>query len=123
MFKKLTDFGYKRTALEAFGFYLAYFVLIILAAAFAGGVMGVLLPEETALAYANSAGICIALIMTVGLAILVLYEKKLHKDFRYIALVLIIGFLALFTAALGGLIPVAFLTTRGSAKKAKKTKK
>jgi len=116
MFKKLTEFGYKRTIWEAIGFYLAYLVLIFLTAAVAGAFLGAVLPAEKVLAYSNLAGITIAFVMCLGLSGLILTKKKLNS-FGYLLFVVLSGILPLLIGALGGLIPVAFLTTRKPAKK------
>jgi len=131
MFKKLTEFGYKRTAVEALGFYLAYMVLILLVAFLIGAIMGVALSAEIANDYAGTAGVYLMIIAPIILMILVMYEKGLLKDFRYILLTVLIGILTSFLAGffdLLALIPVAVLTTlkpavRKTAKKTKKTKK
>jgi uncharacterized membrane protein len=134
MFKKLTEFDYKRTALEAVGFWLAYGGLILLTAMLVGGFLGVVLPPEKISDYANPAGKTIAFVMCLGLSVLILAKKKLLDKFGYIVFVILCGFLPLLTGFPGGLVSVAFLTTRspagqparkpsGQNKKAKKPRK
>ena len=115
MFKKLTEFSYKRTALEAVGFYLAWLVLLLLTGALAGVFIGSAVPPEKALSYSLIAGQTLAFVMCPTLSGLILAQKKLYS-FGYILLVILTGFVALL-GAVCGLIPAAFLTTRKSAQK------
>lgn len=114
MFANLTDLSFNRTTKQAIGFYLAYFLLIILVAGLLGAIAGIISGETTS---AYSLGLKIgnitAIIGSVGLSLLVVNKKKL-KDFKYIFLVLLAGLFAVFLGALLGLIPAAYLTTRQS---------
>jgi len=118
MFKKLTEFGYTRTALEAVGFYLAFLGLGVLLGALLGGLGGVFYNNDkyTAMALGLLAGYFVAVVLSVGVAIAVIHQKKLWGNFWYILLIPVTGIIALFFGAMGGLIPVAFLTTRQAKK-------
>jgi hypothetical protein len=111
MFKHLGDFGYKRSGKEAFGFYLAY-LLIILLAAFIIAVTVSLATGGTDYTTGTRIGDIIAIIMTLVLSFTVLQAKGLLGNFGYIVLALVSGILAFLGGGILGLIPVAFLTTR-----------
>lgn len=112
MFKHLTNLGYKRNAKEAIGFYIAYLMLIIMAAFLLGSALGIVMDASYSFNFGLKVGNVTAIIITVVTAFLILKEKKLLSNFGYILLVLLSVILAVFLGGLGGLIPVAFLTTR-----------
>lgn len=114
MFKHLTDLGYKRNKKEAFGFYVAYFILTILTAGLLGGVFSIIIAKDIvdSLDIGMRVGTIVAIIISTGASFFVLKEKKLLGNFGFILLVILSGVLAIFTGAIGGLIPTAFLTTR-----------
>ncbi|MDR2431475.1 MAG: hypothetical protein LBD99_04405 [Candidatus Margulisbacteria bacterium] len=112
MFKKLTDLAYKRTGWQAAGFYLAYLVLGILLSGLLGGISGMFVGAERAEYSGAVVGGTAVVFFTIGLALGILQKKKLLGNFGCLLLVLFAGLLALFLGGLGGLIPVAFLTTR-----------
>jgi len=113
MFKDLIDLRKKRRGLEAFGFYLAYLMLGVLLACFAGGLSGTFHKSSTFMeGYRIGAqyGQIVAIVYCPLLCILILRAKR-NYTFLSILLVPISGVLAVFLAVLGGLIPVAILTT------------
>ena len=122
MFKKLTDFGYTRTGKEAFGFYLAYLLFVILAGAVVGGLLGSLIPDS---AYQNGfkVGAYVSVISALVLSYLILDKKKLTKDYTFIILGVASGLLGLFGGSLFGLIIPAYLTTKKSTEKKHTEKK
>jgi len=110
VFKNLTDFAYKRTAIEALGFYLAYLVLIIVASIVGGSIMGLLGIIDTKTAFNLGTILAIVASLTISFAII---KRKNHMDnFSYILLALLSGILALIGESILGLIPAAILTTR-----------
>ena len=109
MFQKLFTFEYKRTPLQAFGFYLAYFLLTLLLAFFAGALS---VPFGTDFEQGRLIGAYVAMVSSMVLSGLILYKKNLYKDFGYIILLLIAGALGFAFGGLAGKIPVAYLTTR-----------
>lgn len=111
MFKNLTDFGYKRNIKEAVGFYMAYLVLVMLVGGILGGILGVVMQNNT-FGFGLKVGNVIGVITSLGVSFLILKEKKLLGNFGFILIALLSGLLALFIGGLGGLIPAAFLTTR-----------
>ena len=110
MFQKLLIFEYKRTPLQAFGFYLAYLLLSLLLAFFMG-ILSIPFGVDTRQAVLN--GAYLAMITCMVLYSLILYKKNLYKDFGYLLLLFFTGILGVLFGGLAGLIPVAFLTTRG----------
>ena len=105
MFKKLTQLEYKRTGLEAFGFYLAYLFLFMLVA----GLIGVLFARD----YSEAVGLGarFAIVISPIISILVLYKKKQLHNFLYLLLIVLAGIIAMFIGMIGGLIPAAYFTT------------
>jgi len=112
MFKHLTNFSYKRNAKEAIGFYIAYLVLIMIVGALLASALGIVMDTSDSFTFGLKVGNVTAIIITTVVAFLILKEKKLLSNFGYILLALLSGILAVFLGGLGGLIPVAFLTTR-----------
>lgn len=111
LFKNLTDFSYKRTGKQALGFYLAYFVLIVIVGALIGGLASLSIGDASinlGVRYGN----ILAILVTVGLSFLILNKKNLLDHFGYILLALLSGLLAFLGGALLGLIPVAYFTTK-----------
>src|SRR3990172_1890459 len=86
MFKNLTDFTYKRNRKEAIGFYIAYFILIVLLGGLSGGIVGLIINQQDSYAVGFRVG--------------------------NIVLIPLSGLLAYFGGALLGLIFVTYLTTR-----------
>jgi hypothetical protein len=114
MFKKLTDFSYKRNWKEAIGFYLANFVLAL--------ILGQIVAQATVaqtgaktfeegFAIGLKTGAMIAIIYCLALAVVILIKRKLYKNFGYIVLALLSGLVAVYGGALFGLIIPAIMTT------------
>lgn len=114
MFKNLVDLGYKRTPKEAIGFYLAYLLLNIVIGAVLGGVFH----SGNSISSSFSSGVLIGqygtIITQLIIGILILSKRKRYKSFTYIIIVLLSILLSEFGGALVGLIPLAYLTTKGS---------
>jgi len=119
MFKNITDFGFQRNWKQAIGFYLAYFLLIVLTAAFVGALGAVVQGGNCQIAGYHS-GIFVAVIGTLLINFMVLEKKNQLNNYGYLLLLILSGMLAIFGGALIGLIPAAYFTTR---KKQRKTKK
>lgn len=94
---------------SAFLFYLGYCLLMLLLTALIGGPMyaafGV--SFQTSLILGNSP----AVLLCLGLGILVVQSKGHLDNFGYWCFILMGGIMAAFTSGLGGMIPVAYLTT------------
>ncbi len=117
MFKKLTDFSYKRNWKEAIGFYLAYLLLAVIL----GGVFGALLSTSTNAqtfqegfnaGLQSNVGPMVAIIYIAIISVLLLIKRKLYTKFRYLILIVINLILAILGGGLLGLIIPAFMTTR-----------
>jgi len=111
MFKNLTDFSHKRSGKEAFGFYLAYLVLIMLLGGLLGGIMGLVMGGgsfELGLRLGNLT----AVLVVLGLSFAVLAKKNLMGNFGMILVAVVSGLLAFLGGGLLGLIPTAYLTTK-----------
>jgi hypothetical protein len=111
MFLGLTDFSRKRSALEALGFYIVYFLLGLMLGAIAGGIGALLVGgKEAATATGLRWGAAAAPVFTLLLGGAVCVRKSLPVGYYFV--VALGALLALFAGNLLGLIPVAFLTTR-----------
>ena len=115
MFKNLLDFNYKRTPLEAIGFYIIFWILGFIIGALLGGLNALIFNLD--IATASSQGIKIGAISSViyslALSIIIIVNKRIN-DIKAILLLLLSGIGALFMGCLLGLIPVAILTTFAS---------
>ncbi|MBM3271962.1 hypothetical protein FJY94_01605 [Candidatus Kaiserbacteria bacterium] len=121
MFNRLMDFSYTRSKKQAFGFYLAFFLLGILLSALAGGIVGLsgVLPNEatfeTSFAGGMREGVLFAIPYSLIVACTVLIKKRQYGSFRYVLLVIVSGLLAMFGGMLLGLLIPAYLTTKEQA--------
>ena len=115
MFKHLTNFGFNRSVKQAFGFYLAYLLFAAIICGLSGGVVSVIYANENnTFELGAKAGAVVAVMLMLILGYLILKQKNLLNNFIYIIFVLFSALIALFAGALGGLIPLTFLTTRKS---------
>lgn len=114
MFKKLTDFSYRRNGKEACGFYLAYLLFIIIFSLIATALFSGISPfySGEGLATGMRLGTTVAITSCLVLSFFIVMQKKLADDFGYILLALLSGLVASFGGGLFGLIIPAFLTTR-----------
>lgn len=118
MFNELTNFALTRGSKEAFGFYCAYFLLIIIGAmAFSAAVGGLFFQNmnpEHGFLLGQRIGAVVALIACMFLAYRVLESKQLMKNFSSYMYLVATALFALLGGALLGMIPVAYLTTKKS---------
>jgi MFS family permease len=119
MFSQLGNFGYKRTALQAVGFYIAYLVFTIITAALAGMVLGGVTGNND-FEFGKKVGIVVAIVMTLVFSFLILQAKKMTNNYMYLLLAVVAGILSFVGGGLLGLIIPAYLTTRGSDSSSKK---
>ena len=116
MFSHLTDLGFKRSATQALGFYLAYMFLGILVGALSSAVAGMLGLVENNFSGGVDAGalaiipFCIALAVTIGV------KKGIALEFKMLVFYAITGICAGLLGALLGLVIPAYLTTLESVK-------
>lgn len=110
MFSNLTKFEVSRTSQEAVGFYIAYLFLGLASGFVIGAVAGILNPENAQQA-AFQAGSVFAIVVCLTLAISISLKKGLFSSFKAIVVIAITAVLSLLLGMLGGLLPVAYLTT------------
>lgn len=109
MFQHLLDFDFKRSGVQALGFYIAWLVLITLVGALLGAIGGMINPE-TAYQTGVRIGTVMAIVASVALCGLIIQAKK-RITFPMILLAVFSGFLAFLGGGVLGLIPAAYLTT------------
>ena len=122
MFKNLFDLGYKRTGLEAFGFYIVYTILFIVIGGLANGLAAKLLypnitTYEEGLKVGKQIGMILIpillLILSSALTIGMIFAKKINKSIKaWIIAFCTISITVIFGAILGD-IPLAVLSTFG----------
>lgn len=105
MFRDLFSFNKERQPLEALGFYIAYFIIGLTLGVTSVYVFGANTYESGLIV-----GQVLAFFYCPFLGYLILSQKR-QLNTSYAALLPIIAFLAYFLGALGGLVPVAYLTT------------
>jgi Na+/proline symporter len=122
MFKHLTDLSFRRTALQAFGFYLVFLLIGFLVCGLAGGLADLIAQTFRSVPLTHednmSAGIQLgarygsitAVIYVLAMNIAVCLKKR--RSILSYVLVILAGLLSLFLGCLAGLIPAAYLTTR-----------
>ena len=117
MFARLTNLGFKRSPLQAFGFCLAYLFLFSLT----GGLASVL-AEYFGLVNAGflsgaQVGATVAIPLCLAMAIGIGVKKVIRLEFKMFVFYVTTGICAVFLGALLGLVIPACLTTLDSAKK------
>ncbi len=121
MFSHLSDFGYKRSGLQAVGFYIVYLILTIITAA-VGGIFFGMASGSNNFGLGQKIGMIVSILFAMIFSFLILQSKKMLNNYMYIGLAIAAGVLAYLGGGLLGLIIPAYLTTIGtvSKKKAKK---
>ena len=113
MFKKLFEFGYTRSAVEAIGFYIVWLLLFVCAGGIVGAIIGFVTastsPETLALIMRSA--LLLVTVLTAVLGFKLLQKKRLFKSPLALILSAVGIVLTLFGGALFGLIPFAFITT------------
>lgn len=115
MFRRLGDFGFQRSAVQAIGFYLVYFFAGIIVSGVLGGVFGMATGAkgiDESMQVGLTVGMYFAIFFTAVLSFAILRAKGQLKNMLY----LFVGLLSVAVGWLGGLLfglmLVAFLTTR-----------
>jgi len=119
MFKDLLVLEKQRTGKEAFGFYLAYFLVvgllfgIILEFIFgaSGGASGFAEGFEQGFEEGQAVGAYFNPPFSLALSALILFKKGHLKSFGFVLIGLSSGVLALLGGLILGLVPTAYLTT------------
>jgi TPR repeat protein len=111
MFQELVNFSYRRTPLQALGW---YFIFLLIAMVLVGALTAVVPGNSSTFSEGFAKGARVGQIVAVPyhftLGILLIWSRP--KDVANILLVLAGMVLSLLLAAIGGLIPLAVLTTR-----------
>ena len=113
MFGEIMNFNYQRSAKQAFGWYLMYFlvgVVIALISTYLAGFFTKVLDFNEGFNLGLSVGQFSAVPFNILLGTLLIWHRK--KDAPNLLLVLAGAILSAPTGALGGLIPLAFLSNR-----------
>tara|TARA_B100001093_G_scaffold123911_1_gene116524 strand:+ start:305 stop:643 length:339 start_codon:yes stop_codon:yes gene_type:complete len=104
MFKDLFNFQKERTPIQALGFYIVYFIGAVVLGGISGGVFATDFESGLVVGHVIGVGYC----LFIGFQILL---KKDQLNSPYTAFLFIVAILSYFIGALGGLIPVAYLST------------
>ena len=110
MFNELSNFGLERTSKEAVGFYIVYFFVGVVGGAAFGGLLG-LLGIINSFEGGVRVGSIVGIIYCVGIGITMANQKGTLSSGKSISLIILSGVLAIFIGALGGLLPIAYLST------------
>ncbi len=110
MFKHLTDFGYVRSRKEAIGFYIAYLLLIAIAAAIIGAIVAIFIYED-AFDVGVKLGTIVGIISSITLSYKILTAKNLTGNIWLLLLALIGGLLQTLAGGVASLIVPAYLST------------
>jgi hypothetical protein len=112
MFAEIMNFNYQRSALQAFGWYLIYLLVGIVIGAVSGYLAGIFIKGgfDEGFNIGRMAGQFSAVPYNILLGTLLIWHRK--KDVPNLLLVLAGVFLSAVAGALGGLIPLAFLSNR-----------
>ncbi len=115
MFTNLTRFGYERTSLEAFGFYVAYLGGFFLLTLSLGTLVDFTVSDPViSLRYSRAIGLSLAIAGPIVISLLILQKKQLLSRPLYLAVALLSAGLGFFGVILG-LIPAAYLSMQPSA--------
>jgi hypothetical protein len=111
MFQDLLNFSYRRTPLQAFGWYLIFLLIGLVIGALAGVIFA---PGATSFTEGFQGGVQVGKIVVIPyhiiLGILLLWDR--HEGMANILLALAGVVLSMLLGVFGGLIPLAVLTTR-----------
>ncbi len=110
MFGEIMNFNYQRSAKQAFGWYLMYVLVGIVIGAVSGYLVGLFVKADEGFNIGRLAGQFSAVPFNILLGTLLIWHRK--KDAPNLLLVLAGAILSAIAGALGGLIPLAFLSNR-----------
>ena len=110
MFGEIMNFNYQRSAKQAFGWYLMYLLVGLVIGAVSGYLVGLFVTADEGFNVGRLAGQFSAVPFNILLGTLLIWHRK--KDAPNLLLVLAGAILSAIAGALGGLIPLAFLSNR-----------
>jgi hypothetical protein len=111
MFQEIMNFSYQRSALQAFGWYLMYLLIGLVIGLATGYIAGIAAKDfDEGFHIGKMAGQVSAVPYHILLGTLLIWHRK--KDAPNVLLVLAGVVLSVIAGAIGGLIPLAFLTCR-----------
>jgi TIR domain len=110
MFGEIMNFNYQRSAKQAFGWYVMYVLVGIVIGGVCGYLVGLFVKEDEGFNIGRLAGQFSAVPFNILLGTLLIWHRK--KDAPNLLLVLAGAILSAVGGALGGLIPLAFLSNR-----------
>jgi uncharacterized membrane protein YeaQ/YmgE (transglycosylase-associated protein family) len=110
MFHEIMDFNYRRSAKQAFGWYLMYLLVGLVIGAVCGYLAGLFVKEDDGFQIGRLAGQFSAVPYNILLGTLLIWHRK--KDAPNLLLVLAGALLSAVSGAIGGLIPLAYLSSR-----------
>jgi len=118
MFKELMNLKYKRSAKQAIGFYIVYFLIGILISAVLGGSivfllarMGMVPDTQAAISMGQVIGACCSMVYCFSLSLLILISKKIYTSVSAILLLLLTVIAAALLGSFLGCIFTAILST------------
>ena len=115
MFKKISQFEYKRSVWEAVGFYIAYLLVLFLIQIVMGVTIGLVIENDSThflgIELARLSSIVFVLIC-IFILYFVLRRKALLSFPKAIFWLLIVAIFSLLGGGLLGLLPIAYLTTK-----------
>jgi hypothetical protein len=110
MFGEIMNFNYQRSAKQAFGWYLMYLLVGLVIGAVSGYLVGLFVKADEGFDVGRLAGQFSAVPFNILLGTLLIWHRKM--DAPNLLLVLAGAILSALAGALGGLIPLAFLSNR-----------
>jgi uncharacterized membrane protein YeaQ/YmgE (transglycosylase-associated protein family) len=110
MFGEIMNFNYQRSAKQAFGWYLMYVLVGLVLGAVSGYLAGLFVKADEGFNIGRLAGQFSAVPLNILLGTLLIWHRK--KSAPNLLLVLAGAILSAIGGALGGLIPLAFLSSR-----------
>lgn len=111
MFENIFNFELKRTAKQAFGFYLAFLILITVAIMVVVGILSLAFPSN--FQDGLKIGSLLGTLSTSLISIQIIRKKRMFT-FGYILMVMIGVFFNIFGGCIVGLIPISYITTKES---------
>ena len=110
MFDNVLNFELQRSKKEALGFFLAHLLLVGILAGLSAAI-DALIAGQGSFEGGGRIGQIISVFYCIVLGIAVCIRKNLLSSFKTILFILLSGSVAVFLGGLGGLIPVAYLST------------